>query len=310
MNIGYFVPEFPNQTHAFFWREALALEESGMPVTFFSTRKPPADACPHDFAEAARARTHCIYPPKAGPAAAFLAARPLKTAALVTTVTSPLTEQVRGVIPGRDVPVIWMGVEMDRFIPPDRARPATGALHAVTVARLNRVKGHRYFLEAMARARAEGLDIRYSIAGDGPYREVIEQEIAEFGLTGHAELIGSLSQTKVLDLLQQADLLALTSIGRGEAAPVAVMEAMACGLPVICSRIGGTADMMTDGENGFLTDQKNVDQILTALRRLATEPGLADRISAAARAHALEAFDHRAKGRELGDAIRAALGAP
>lgn len=392
MKIGYFVPEFPSQTHAFFWHEAMALEESGMPVTFLSTRRPPDDACPHAFGVEARARTHYVFPPATGPALSFLARRPLRVAAalnyvgrlsetplkrravltgfilcaadlalacwregirhvhfhscadaahigalanildgitysltlhgdlpvygkdhsakmgraaLVTTVTTPLAKQVSGVIPGREVPVIWMGVEMDRFTPPETPEAAGGTIHAVTIARLNRVKGHRFFLEAMVRAKTEGIDIRYSIAGEGPYRAQLEKEIAEFGLEERVELLGALPQDRVLALLRDADLFALTSIGQGEAAPVAVMEAMACGLPVICSRIGGTADMINDDVDGFLIDQQDVTGILAVLRRLAHEDGLAARVSAAARDRALNAFDHRVKAAELKVAILA-----
>jgi colanic acid/amylovoran biosynthesis glycosyltransferase len=390
MKIGYFVPEFPNQTHAFFWREAAAMEAAGDEILFLSSRRPPADACPHDFANAARARTHYVYPPRWGAAAGFLAARPgraaaavayvaglsetsvkgrarlmgliacaadmalacraagvrhvhihscadaahigalanildgisysltlhgdlpvygrdhrakMARAALVTAVTAPLARQIAEKIPGRAAPVIWMGVDMDSFSPPDAPKARGGTIHAVTIARLNLVKGHRYFLEAMARARAEGADVRYSIAGEGPYRAELEREIAVLGLQDHATLLGVVSQDRVRDLLRQADLLALTSIGQGEAAPVAVMEAMACGLPVICSRIGGTPDMIDDGINGFLVDQKDVDGIHDALMRLTREDGLADRISVAARAQAREAFDCHAKARQLHDAI-------
>jgi glycosyltransferase involved in cell wall biosynthesis len=399
MKIGYFVPEFPNQTHAFFWREAMALEESGMSVVFFSTRRPPDGACPHAFGAEARARTHYVFPPATGPALRFLARRPLRLAAafnyvaglsetplkrravlagfilcaadlalscrqdgirhvhfhscadaahigalvnildgitysltlhgdlpvygkdhgakmgraaLVTTVTTPLAKQVAGVIPGRTVPVIWMGVEMDRFTPPEAPKAAGGTIHAVTIARLNLVKGHRFFLEAMARAKDEGINIRYSIAGDGPYRAQLEKEIAQFGLEDRVDLLGAIPQDRVLALLREADLFALTSIGQGEAAPVAVMEAMACGVPVICSRIGGTADMINDDVDGFLTDQQDVTGIMTVLRRLAREDGLAARVSAAARERALNAFDHHVKAAELKAAIltSATVGAP
>ena len=74
--IGYLVPEFPSQTHAFFWRELSAIEESGVPVEVFSTRRPAPGSCPHGFANAAAARTTYLFPPRGGPAVAFLAARP------------------------------------------------------------------------------------------------------------------------------------------------------------------------------------------------------------------------------------------
>lgn len=63
MRIGYLVPEFPSQTHAFFWRELSALREMGHTVTLLSTRRPPHEACRHAFAEEARAETRYLFPP-------------------------------------------------------------------------------------------------------------------------------------------------------------------------------------------------------------------------------------------------------
>ena len=105
-------------------------------------------------------------------------------------------------------------------------------------------------------------------------------------------MLGQIGEDRVLDLLRRADLFALTSVGKGEAAPVSVMEAMACGLPVICSAIGGTPDMIEDGVDGFLTGQEDVDAIAAALGRLAAEPDLVRAMSAAARASAMAKFSH------------------
>lgn len=392
--LGYFVPEFPAQTHAFFWREARALEEDGVAVRFLSSRRPPESACPHAFGAEARARTHYVFPPHFERALPLLIQRPARTAAaaayvarlsetapsrrlrlaglipcaadlaqtllregighvhihscadaahlgalarilgdvsysltlhgdlpvygvdhaakmrgaaLVTAVTAPLTAQIREVAPEREAPVIWMGVEMARFTPALRERPSGAPLHAVTIARLNYMKGHRFFLEAMARVATEGIDMRYSIAGDGPYRAQLEAEIAGFGLEDRVRLLGAIPQEQVLALLREADVMALTSVGQGEAAPVAVMEAMACGVPVICSRIGGTADMIEDGADGLLVEQGDVDGVAAALRALAREDGLRARLAHAARARAERDFDHRAKARALRRAIETAL---
>ncbi|MEL6791999.1 MAG: colanic acid biosynthesis glycosyltransferase WcaL, partial [Pseudomonadota bacterium] len=75
--IGYLAPDFPSQTHAFFWREAQALAEAGVAPKFFSTRRPPDAACPHAFGPEARAGTTYLFPPPT-PAIARLAARPLR----------------------------------------------------------------------------------------------------------------------------------------------------------------------------------------------------------------------------------------
>ncbi|WP_330447854.1 glycosyltransferase (plasmid) [Paracoccus marcusii] len=108
-----------------------------------------------------------------------------------------------------------------------------------------------------------------------------------------------MDESRVLDLLRSVDALALSSIGQGEAAPVTVMEAMACGLPVICSRIGGTGDMIRDGVDGFLVPQGDVAAIVDRLRRLQSDPEFAGAMGQAARQSALVSFDHQTNARLL-----------
>lgn len=396
--IGYLIPEFPAQTHAFFWREMQAIEEVGVPVTLFSTRKPVSGSCPHAFAATAAARTQYLFPPRTRhalallfrhPARAFKAIRyvislsetPFATrskflaligsaadlvaacrekgiahvhihscanaahlgalahilggidysltlhgdlpvygtdhkakmakATFVSAVTVPLQKALREEISAtQPYPVIWMGVDTERFYPDPalRAKQRTpNRFEVVTVARLNNTKGHRFFLRAMAKLRIEGLDIHYRIAGEGPERANIEAEIAQLGLSDHVTLLGSVDEGVVLELLQSSDALALTSINKGEAAPVAIMEAMSCGLPTICSIIGGTPDMIEDGVDSFLVPQEDVEAISNAIRVLATDPARCAAMGAAARATAKIKFDHHRNALKLYEAIRGNL---
>ena len=388
MTLGYLVPEFPGQTHAFFWREIGAIEDAGTPVRLYSTRHPPSGACPHDFAPQAIRRTTYLFPPRPAPAARHILGHPLrvaraiayvaglgetsrkgkarllallpsaamlvadarrhgvshlhihscadaahlgalanilgdlpysltlhgdlpvygtdhrakmKRARFVAAVTRPLAAQVHAVSSATDSPVIWMGVDCDRFAPVPR--PENPVFTVATVARLNHAKGHRFFLRAMADLRDRGIAIRYRIAGDGPERDAILAEIRELGLQDRVEMMGPLNEAAILELLQGADALALTSTGKGEAAPVTVMEAMACGLPVICSLIGGTPDMIRDGQDGFLVGQEDVAAIVATVARLVADPGLRRQIGKAARQSALSGFDHRANAQKLLDRI-------
>lgn len=393
MRLGYLVPEFPNQTHAFFCREIDAIEAMGVPVRLYSTRRPAPGACPHAFAARMTARTTYLFPAPAR-ALAWLSRRPgralkaasyvlglretslakraqlmgllssaamlaqdaeengishlhihscanaahlgalahilgglpfsltlhgdlpvygtdhaakMQDARFVAAVTAPLAEQVAQVSPNTPAPVIWMGVDCNHFAP--RAVPAAGSndpvFEVATVARLNRAKGHGFFLQAMALLRERGLVIRYLIAGDGPERPEIEAQVDRLGLGDQVRFLGSLGEEDVLALLHRVDALALTSVGQGEAAPVTVMEAMACGLPVICSIIGGTPDMIDNGRDGLLVPQEDVAAIADAVQRLAEDPDMAQRIGRAAREKAIARFDSRASAARLLDRISA-----
>jgi colanic acid/amylovoran biosynthesis glycosyltransferase len=387
--IGYLIPEFPGQTHAFFWREMRAIEEAGGPITLFSTRRPAPGSCPHAFGVQAEARTHYLFPPNVRRALGLLARHPLRTlksggyilrlsetplttrlkylaligsaadlaatcrgkgishvhihscanaahlgalanildglhysltlhgdlpvygtdhkakmacATFVSAVTAPLQKSLRDEISAtQPFPVIWMGVDTKRFRPDpvQRNTRPVDRLEVVTVARLTHVKGHRFFLRAMAELRKEGIDIHYRIAGEGPERPKIKREVDHLGLGEHVTFLGSVDEAVVLELLQSSDFLALTSIGKGEAAPVAIMEAMSCGLPTVCSIIGGTADMIEDGVDGFLVSQEDVDAIAAAIRILATDPKRRAAMGEAARATAKSMFDHHTNAQAL-----------
>jgi len=390
--LGYFVPEFPSQTHVFFWREVNALREQGISVQLFSSRRPSDRACCHPFADMARRQTHYVFPPSIIKVLSFAFLNPLKLwrgisyianlpevsylqrvkltsllacaielvaycrnldinhvhfhscansahigaianiiseisysltlhgdlniygshhpqkmmrAKVVTAVTTPLKKQILDAtsIPEDRVPVIHMGVDIDYFKPNPSQKGALAELHVVTVARLNRVKGHVYMLEALAKLKEEGHKIKYSIAGEGTYRPEIEKRIKELKLVDSVAMLGSIGEDDVLRLLQSADVFALTSTGLGEAAPVSVMEAMACGLPTICSIIGGTPDMIEPRKNGFLLNQRDISAITDTLRELIFSPELRDQIGKAARQKAVHCYDYRVVAKQLSEAI-------
>jgi glycosyltransferase involved in cell wall biosynthesis len=386
--IGYLVPEFPSQTHAFFWREISSLRSLGLTVRLLSTKRPAADSCRHPFADEARAQTHYSFPPSWTAALGTLLSRPMglarciayllslketpwaqrarlvglllvaadvaafarreglehlhvhscadaahlaaltrllggprysltlhgdlpvygvdhaakmRHAAFVSCVTRPLQQQVReqAGLPVSRCPVLWMGIDTARFGDQGERRCVPNQLHLLTVARLNYLKGHHHALVALQRLVASGVDARYTIVGEGPHRAEIEADILQMGLQDRVRMTGSLGEDEVLKVLQGADVLVLPSFGLGEAAPVAVMEAMACSLPVVCSIIGGTADMIHDGLDGFLVPQKDEDALFDRLQRLAGDVSLRQRIGEAARRKAVTAFDSAALGRRL-----------
>ncbi|WP_439518902.1 glycosyltransferase [Hydrogenophaga sp.] len=381
MRLLYLVPEFPSQTHAFFWREVQGLRAQGLEVTMVSTRRPPPDACRHEFAKAAAAQTTYLFPPQWVPDMLHLLMRPgalvkaaryimglrdstwaqrlsaapliipaarlarlsrrlsaghlhvhsfanaahvaalakllggcnysitlhgdlevygrdhaskTRHASFVTCVTVPLKKQlVDGLgLPASFVHLLSMGVDSSHFVPRDLPPKAPSEpLKLLTVARLHANKGHRFALQALRSRRDSGLNATYTIVGDGPAREEIEQEVLALGLSDCVRLVGTKSESEILELLQSSDALLLTSFGLGEAAPVAVMEAMSCGLPVVCSVIGGTRDMIDHGQDGFLVEQKDVGAIAECIRLLSESPSLRVQLGEAARARAIQHFD-------------------
>jgi len=144
-------------------------------------------------------------------------------------------------------------------------------------ARLQPVKGHRYFLEAAATVLGNEPDAHFVLVGDGPLRPVLEKHATNLGIADRVHLLGD--RTDVAQLISAFDLLVLSSLHEG--LPNAVMEAMTAGVPVVATAVGGTKELITDGETGYLAAPGDssalADRILFALR----DPNSANVVEAA-----------------------------
>lgn len=234
----------------------------------------------------------------------------MERAAFVCVVGNHLRQQVlnRTSVSADRVFVTCMGVETSALAALGRDRSnGSGALHLVTVARLNAMKGHVHALEAIYQGRLAGLDLHYTIAGEGPHRDALCSKIDELGLASHVTLTGALPEVEVFQLLSDADAFVLPSIGFGEAWPVSVMEAMGAGLPVIASVIGATPEMITPGEDGFLVPQRDERALFEKISLLARDVDMRRRLGEAARRTAQRRFDVRETASALRDAAQASL---
>jgi glycosyltransferase involved in cell wall biosynthesis len=130
------------------------------------------------------------------------------------------------------------------------------------------------------------------VAGAGPERASLQRRVCELGVA--ARLVGEQTGEARAALLAAADLLVLPSRvlpdGRTESAPLVLLEAMAAGLPVVATRVGGNAELIVDGENGLLVEPGAPAPLRAAIIRLLDDPELRARLVAAgrntARAHA------------------------
>jgi glycosyltransferase involved in cell wall biosynthesis len=121
--------------------------------------------------------------------------------------------------------------------------------------------------------------VRFLFVGDGPRRAALEGLAAELGVRDRIVFAGERSD--VPDLLHVADVFALPSHPAVETLPLAVMEAMAAGVPVVASRVGSVPDMIQDGVNGRLISPANGEELSRALREILGDPALARAFSAA-----------------------------
>ena len=180
------------------------------------------------------------------------------------------------------------GVDTERFHPapglrPDPARPER---EIICIARFDYTKGIDVLLHAWGRMIREAagwrvpLKPRLLLAGDGAIRPQMERMVEELGIRDSVEFLGL--RTDVVELLQQSWGFVLPS--RWEGMPNALLEAMACGLPCVATRVSGSEDIITDGVNGLLVEPERPAELAQALRRIVEDADLAQRLGSEARA--------------------------
>jgi glycosyltransferase involved in cell wall biosynthesis len=179
-------------------------------------------------------------------------------------------------VPAAKLGLIANGIDADAYAArPPRNQPC----RVITVANLRPEKNHETLIAAASMVLKTHPHLRFSIVGDGSRRAALEQ-LAEMRGVAHAvEFLGH--REDVPALLAQADLFVLPS--RSEAFPNGVIEAMAAGLPVICSAVGGLLDLITPGRTGVLVDPADPESLAGAIRSLVDDPAKAHALGAAAR---------------------------
>jgi len=248
--------------------------------------------------------------------ARLLAARALRQAGAVTACSEDLhrralrlgarPERTRTVPYGVD-PMEAAGVDVDAV----RARLGAplGATLVVALGRLVEKKGFSYLIQAAARVPG----VHVALAGDGDLRAELEAHVVTTGAP--VWLVGALDRESVAAALAAADVVVVPSVvdraGNVDGLPNVLLEAMAAGRAVIASRVAGIPDVVTDGVDGILVEEKDVAGLAAALARLAGDPALRQRLGAAARAMVTRrlSWDQAARTFEESYAAAAALDA-
>ena len=181
----------------------------------------------------------------------------------------------------------YLGVDLGRFRPGGE-REAGLILH---VGRLVEKKGTTGLIDALTRLT----EARLVVIGDGPERGRLERQAAGFG--DRVRFLGALDAAAVVEWMRRASLLAAPSVtardGDAEGLPTVIVEAAACGLPVVATRHSGIPEAVVDGETGFLVAENDRAALAEGMALLVGSAELRERMGAAARQLAEEKFDLR-----------------
>jgi glycosyltransferase involved in cell wall biosynthesis len=232
--------------------------------------------------------------------------RPRELAYRLTDSLADITTQVSeagkqryiqvGAVPPHKIVCIPNGIDTSRFQPNPTVRQAVreqlgcapDAFVWLTVGRLEPVKNHLKLLCAFREVAAVHPHARLLIAGQGPLQAAIEQRIAELGLAERVHLLGV--RRDIPDLLNATDAFVLPSLWEGM--PLTLLEASATALPIVATDVGGNAEVVLEGETGYLVPVKDTEALAQAMLRV-MNLSEADRsaIGQAGRAQVVQNFD-------------------
>lgn len=211
-----------------------------------------------------------------------------------------------GYKPGTVV-TIHNGVDLRRIRPtrpPDHVRQELGidpaALLIGTVGRLSPVKGHAHFLRAARLILERQPGARFLIVGDGPLRPQLESSARQLGIDRACVFSGS--RTDIYDLMAAMDVFVLPSLDEG--IPMALLEAMAVGVPVVATAVGGVPEVVAHRATGLLVRSGDERALAEACLELARDVEWARTLGDRARRRVEEAFSHEQGGQMLVEAYR------
>jgi glycosyltransferase involved in cell wall biosynthesis len=198
----------------------------------------------------------------------------------VTCVSSTLVEFFKRDlgVPAHKLVAVYNGVDTERFSPAPRNARQAERLSIGAVGRLVEEKDYDNLLRALALLRDRGLAFDARIVGEGPLYGRLHTLSQSLGLDGRVTFCGRRSD--VPQLLREFDVYVLSS--RHEGMPLAVLEAMATGLPIVSTAAGAVTEVITDGRNGLVVPTGDSAALADALARVAAEPALAASLAEAA----------------------------
>jgi glycosyltransferase involved in cell wall biosynthesis len=209
---------------------------------------------------------------------------------------------------GKKIHVVHCGIPLDEW----HFRPVTPKSNSIiSVGGLDEFKGHHILIEACRILLEKGRDFDCQIIGEGPFREKLENKISEYNLRGFVSLKGNLPQEEIKPLLKDAGIFTLASVksenGNMDGIPVALMEAMASGVPVISTNISGIGELIEHGRNGWLAESGNAEELAGLMLQVLDNYESITEIVADARRTIEEGFSLEVQGAKMAQIFRGVL---
>ncbi len=190
---------------------------------------------------------------------------------------------------------VYCGIDVSHFSAPEH-KPVKRRPLLLSSGRLVEKKGFAYLIDACKILRERGIEFDCRIAGSGPLEEELRQHAARLGLQDIVEVTGKpIAQEELPNVLGEADLYCLACVWASDddvdGLPQMLMEAMACGVPVVSTELVGIPDLVIHERTGLLAQPNDAEGLADCLQRLLQDPELAKNLAKAAREHVSDEFD-------------------
>src|SRR5713101_563174 len=192
--------------------------------------------------------------------------------------------------------VIPCGAPTEMFRPGNRKLGR--AVQFVMVSRLVGQKGCDLSIKAFARLTSDVNGAKLHIYGDGPARDDLQHLVGALGLKAQVFFHGYVEERGLAEALPSYDVFIQHSL-QNEGFPVSIAEAMACGLPVVATPVGGIIEQVVEGKTGLLVEERDVEGMAAAMRRLACDAQLRQSLGQAGRERAVNQYDSSLRTRRL-----------
>ena len=202
---------------------------------------------------------------------------PTRRSSAAITLVSPTLEKNMKLFAKNKVHTIANGIDIPETVP---ARDNRETLHLLCLGRIEKEKGMHHAVKAIAEFKTE--NVKLDIVGTGPYLDELKLLITKLGIDEMVSCHGRVEDDELSELFALADIYVMPTT-RQEGLPLTILEAMANGLPVIASNIGGISGVIKDEEDGVLIKPGDVAELIEAIRLLKNDEDKRLRLSAAAR---------------------------
>ena len=183
--------------------------------------------------------------------------------AISPTVKQTMIEEFRSC--SEKIPIVRNGVDTVRFYP-CQIKNKKNTINIISVGTLYWIKNQELAIKAVCNLHRKGFNISLGMVGDGDDREKLEKMIIDSDAEEYIKIYGR--KKNVEDYLREADIYISTS--KTEGLPLSILEAMACGLPIVATKVGGVVDIVKNNINGYVVQSDNLNEIEDALEKLVT----------------------------------------